>query len=139
GEHSAHYYFRDFFYADSGMLAALHVLSALAESDLQASDLAAMYTPNTSSGEINSTVTDVGHTLARIRAEFAADLHARSVSTQDHAALTLSHRDVTPRWFFNVRPSNSEPLYRLNVEAEDGYVMEKILDSVLAIIPQENT
>ena len=139
GEHSAHYYFRDFFYADSGMLAALHVLSALAESDLQASDLAAMYTPNTSSGEINSTVTDVGHTLARIRAEFAADLHARRVTIEDTDGLTFSHWDATPRWWFNVRPSNTEPLLRLNVEAEDGDVMEKIRDSVLAIIRQENS
>lgn len=139
GEHSAHYYFRDFFYADSGMLAALHVLSALVESNLEASDLAAMYTPNSASGEINSSVSDVGHTLARIRAEFAADLHAQRVRLDDTDGLTFSHWDATPRWWFNVRPSNTEPLLRLNVEAEDNDVMEKIRDSVLAIIRQEST
>src|SRR5699024_12674830 len=96
-------------------------------------------TPNTSRGEIESTVTDAVPTLARIRAECAADLHARRVTVEDTDGLTFSHWDATPRWWFNVRPSNTEPLLRLNVEAEDGDVMEKIRDSVLAIIRQENT
>lgn len=138
GEHSAHYYFRDFFYADSGMLAALHVLSALAESDLAASDLAEMYTPHSSSGEINSTVTDTDETLAAIRAAMAADLAVGKVTLDETDGLTFSHWEDLPRWWFNVRPSNTEPLLRLNVEAEDLDVMEKIRDSVLAIIREEN-
>lgn len=139
GEHSAHYYFRDFFYADSGMLAALHVLSVLAESDLSASDLAAMYTPYSLSGEINSTVADVDDTLARLRAAFAPDVDSGHTEVDDTDGLTFSHWEAPPRWWFNVRPSNTEPLLRLNVEAEDEDVMVKMRDSVLNIIRQEST
>ncbi len=139
GEHSAHYYFRDFFSADSGMLAALHVLSALGETDLNASDLAAMYTPNASSGEINAIVTDTDDVLARVLAAFASDIDSGHTLVDEMDGLTLSHWEATPRWWFNVRPSNTEPLLRLNVEAQDHDVMEKIRDSVLAIIRQENS
>lgn len=137
GEHSAHYYFRDFFYADSGMLAALHVLSALAETDVQASDLAAMYSPNFMSGEINSRVADVPGTLEGVLKEFEPDISSGHTSVDTTDGITLSHWQGTPRWWVNVRASNTEPLLRLNVEAEDEDVMEKIRDNVLRIISQE--
>lgn len=137
GEHSAHYYFRDFFYADSGMLAALHVLSALIESELSASDLAAMYTPNYTSGEINSSARDIRTTLERLRAEFDEEVRAGEVSIDDTDGLTVSHWRSAPRWWFNVRASNTEPLLRLNVEAEDEDIMEKIRDGVLDIIQEQ--
>lgn len=137
GEHSAHYYFRDFFYADSGMLAALHVLAALATSRLAASDISVMYNPNAASGEINSTVEDIGDTLDTIEQAFRTEADAGQVSVDSSDGLTISHWHRTPRWWFNVRPSNTEPLIRLNVEAEHEDVMEKVRDEVIRIIRKE--
>lgn len=138
GEHSAHYYFRDFFYADSGMLAALHVIGALVESGMAASDLSDMYTPHSASGELNFKVAGVEHTLERVVAAFAEDIESGHTRLDRTDGLTLSHWHATPRWWANIRPSNTEPLLRINVEAEDADVMEKIRDNVVRIISQEN-
>ncbi len=137
GEHSAHYYFRDFFYADSGMLAALHVIAALAETGMAASDLSEMYTPHAASGEINFRVPDTQAALAAILAQFQRDIDSGHTHVDNTDGLTLSHWDEVPRWWVNIRPSNTEPLLRLNVEAEDEDVMEKIRDNVSRIINQE--
>lgn len=139
GEHSAHYYFRDFFYADSGMLAALHLLGVLAETGMASSELSTMYTPHYASGEINSTLRDVDAAMDRLRAAFAPDIATGHTQVDELDGLTFSHWEELPRWHFNVRPSNTEPLLRLNVEAEDEDVMEKIRDNVLGIIRQETT
>lgn len=137
GEHSAHYYFRDFFYADSGMLAALHVLAALADSDLAASQITDMYSPHYMSGEINSRVGDVGKVLRKIRREFSQEIAANEVAMDETDGLTISHWHHQPKWWFNIRPSNTEPLLRLNVEAEDEDVMEKVRDEILRLIHHE--
>jgi phosphomannomutase len=124
GEHSGHFYFRDFYLADSGMLAALHVLGALGEQDRPLSELMAEFTRYAASGEINSRVDDVQAVIERV-AEAYAD------RPQDRLdGLTV---DVEDGWF-NVRPSNTEPLLRLNVEGASDDVMASIRDAVLAII-----
>ncbi|MEU6817328.1 phosphomannomutase/phosphoglucomutase [Streptomyces sp. NPDC046860] len=127
GEHSAHYYFKDFWNADTGMLAALHVLAALGTQPTPLSALTAEYDRYAGSGEINSTVTDQAGRLAALRAAYEP-LPDTALDTLD--GLTVS----TPAWWFNVRPSNTEPLLRLNAEAEDEAMMTKIRDEVLAII-----
>jgi phosphomannomutase len=127
GEHSGHFYFRDFWRADSGMLAALHTLAALAETDLPLSELLADYERYPVSGEINSEVADQAGTMDRIEAEYAA---REGVSTDRLDGLTVSH----PDWTFNVRPSNTEPLLRLNAEGKDEQTMARVRDDVLAMI-----
>ncbi|HEY3002370.1 MAG TPA: phosphomannomutase/phosphoglucomutase [Kribbellaceae bacterium] len=127
GEHSAHYYFRDFWRADTGMLAALHVLAALGEQDRPAGELFASYTKYAESGEINSTVDDQAAVVAKIESIYAG----REGITIDHLdGLTVDARV----WWFNVRASNTEPLLRLNVEAEDEATMESVRDEVLSLI-----
>ncbi|MGP3772529.1 phosphomannomutase/phosphoglucomutase [Streptomyces sp. SDT5-1] len=127
GEHSAHYYFRDFWNADTGMLAALHVLAALGGQPGPLSALVSSYDRYAASGEINSTVADQKDRLAAIKAAYA---HREGVTTDDLDGLTITSAD----WWFNVRPSNTEPLLRLNAEARDTPTMEKIRDEALAII-----
>jgi phosphomannomutase len=127
GEHSGHFYFRDFWRADSGMLAALHALAALAESDRPLSELLAGYQRYDSTGEINSTVGDQGAVLRTIEQEYAG---ADGVSIDHLDGLTVSH----PDWWFNVRPSNTEPLLRLNAEAADPEVLARVRDGVLSTI-----
>ncbi len=128
GEHSAHYYFRDFWFADTGMLAALHVLAALGEQEGPLSRLASAYERYAASGEVNSTVADVHAATERVRG-YAAD---RGATVDELDGLTVS--DAEGQWWFNVRPSNTEPLLRLNVEASDGAVMAQVRDDVLAIV-----
>jgi phosphomannomutase len=129
GEHSAHYYFRDFWGADTGMLAAMHVLAALGESDQPLSQLAAPYDPYAASGEINSRVEDAAAVTAAVREAWSA--RGGEVDTLD--GLTVSSpRGQAPRWWFNLRPSNTEPLLRLNVEGEDAATMASVRDEVLA-------
>ncbi|NUO46669.1 MAG: phosphomannomutase/phosphoglucomutase [Streptomyces sp.] len=127
GEHSAHYYFKDFWNADTGMLAALHVLAALGGQEGPLSGLVASYDRYTGSGEINSTVADQQDRLTAIRSAY-----------EGQEGVTLDHLDgltiTTADWWFNVRPSNTEPLLRLNAEARDEATMTKIRDEVLAII-----
>jgi phosphomannomutase len=129
GEHSGHFYFRDFWRADSGMLAALHALAALAstEEGTTLSSLLADYSPYAQSGEINSTVDDQQATMERIEQHYAG----RDDVAVDHLdGLTVEHAD----WWFNVRASNTEPLLRLNVEGADQATMEPVRDEVLELI-----
>jgi phosphomannomutase len=131
GEHSGHFYFRDFWRADSGMLAALHVLAALAESDRSLSELLADYERYAPSGEIN---TEVADQELRMRAIEAAYDGYADVSVDHLDGLTVAH----PDWWFNVRPSNTEPLLRLNAEGKDVATMEQVRDDVLRMIRSES-
>ena len=127
GEHSGHFYFRDFWRADSGMLAALHTLAALAQSDRPLSELLDDYRRYRLSGEINSGVADPAAALAAVESAYAGTPGA----TVDHLdGLTITTGD----WWFNVRPSNTEPLLRLNVEGSDDDTMARVRDEVLALI-----
>ena len=128
GEHSAHYYFRDFWRADSGMLAALHVLAALGESDGPLSALMADYERYAASGEINSTVADARGKIAEIKERYGA---RAGVTTDELDGLTVALPDGS---WFNLRPSNTEPLLRLNVEAADAETMAALRDEVLAAV-----
>ena len=134
GEHSAHYYFRDFWFADTGMLAALHVLRALGEGGTRLSEIAEIYTPYFASGEINSRVADVAAAQERVQQAFADDIEASTVEVEEFDGVTYSHWGSAPRWWFNLRSSNTEPLLRLNVEAQDEDIMVKIRDGVLALV-----
>jgi phosphomannomutase len=127
GEHSGHFYFRDFWFADSGMLAALHTLAALGSQDQPLSALLAEYSRYTASGEINSEVADQAAATEKVRAHFAG---RPGVSTDELDGLTVSG----PDWWLNLRPSNTEPLLRLNVEAPDAAAMSAIRDEVLGIV-----
>ncbi|GAA1920561.1 phosphomannomutase/phosphoglucomutase [Nocardioides marmoribigeumensis] len=127
GEHSGHFYFRDFWRADSGMLAALHVLAALAEQDGPLSALLADYSRYRASGEINSTVTDQAGVVARLEKGYAGQ---PGVEVDHLDGLTVTHDD----WWFNVRPSNTEPLLRLNAEGRDEATMTALRDEVLTTI-----
>jgi phosphomannomutase len=130
GEHSGHFYFRDFWRADSGMLAALHLLAALAEQQRPVSDLLADFSRFVASGEINSTVVDQQAATERVRAAFAGE----AGTTVDHLdGLTVTHAD----WWFNVRASNTEPLLRLNAEGADEQQMATLRDRVLTLIRNE--
>jgi phosphomannomutase len=134
GEHSAHYYFRDFFFADTGMLAAMHVMAALGGQGAPLSALAYAYQPYSASGEINSHLDDVAAARARVVAAYVTRQGAGPVVVDELDGLTVSHWESTPRWWFNLRASNTEPLLRLNVEAADQDVMEKVRDDVLALV-----
>lgn len=125
GEHSAHYYFRDFWGADTGMLAALHVLALAGRSGRPLSELVAAYSRYVGSGEINSRVADPAAALAQVEAAFAGR------GTMDRVdGLTVAG----PDWWINVRPSNTEPLLRLNVEAPTEAAMGALRDEALAVI-----
>jgi phosphomannomutase len=130
GEHSAHYYFRDFWFADTGMLAAMHVLAALGEQPGPLSELAAGDERYVASGEINSRVADVAAATARVEAAFAG---RAGVEVDRLDGLTVEHRDA-PMWWFNLRPSNTEPLLRLNAEGADEALMSEVRDEVLALV-----
>jgi phosphomannomutase len=129
GEHSGHFYFTDFWRADSGMLAAMHVLAALgaAPAGTTLSSLLAEFDRYVASGEINSVVDDAVAASTRVRRAFA---DRSGVTFDDLDGMTVSGAD----WWFNLRPSNTEPLLRLNVEAVDGGTMEAVRDEVLAIV-----
>ena len=127
GEHSAHYYFRDFWFADTGMLAAMHVLAALGEQSGTLADLTAEYNRYVASGEINSTVTDQAGRVEAIRERFAD----RALSVDELDGLTI---DLADGSWFNVRASNTEPLLRLNVEASTAAAMVGLRDEALAVI-----
>jgi phosphomannomutase len=127
GEHSGHFYFRDFWFADSGMLAALHVLAALGGQDAPLSQLLAGYSRYVASGEINSQVADQAGATAQVRAEFAG---RPGTSADDLDGLTITGDG----WWFNLRPSNTEPLLRLNAEAADEATMLRLRDEVLGMV-----
>jgi phosphomannomutase len=127
GEHSGHFYFRDFWFADSGMLAALHVLAALGGQDAPLSELLASYGRYVASGEINSAVTDQRAATEAVRQAFAG---RPGVTMEEMDGLTVASQD----WWFNVRPSGTEPLLRLNVEASDEPALAALRDEVLRIV-----
>ncbi|MPY54175.1 phosphomannomutase/phosphoglucomutase [Streptomyces acidicola] len=127
GEHSAHYYFADFWNADTGMLAALHVLATLGGQDGPLSGLVAQYDRYAGSGEINSTVDDQAGRIAALKAAYEG---REGVELDELDGLTVSTTD----WWFNVRPSNTEPLLRLNAEARDETTVAKVRDEALTII-----
>jgi phosphomannomutase len=127
GEHSAHYYFRDFWFADTGMLAAMHVLAALGEQSGTLAELVAQYSRYVASGEINSRVTDPAGKVAAIRESF----NPRATDVDDLDGLTVTLPDGT---WFNVRASNTEPLLRLNVEGPSEAAMAAARDEALQII-----
>jgi phosphomannomutase len=129
GEHSGHFYFRDFWRADSGMLAALHAISALGHTPAGTtlSSMLAPFDRYVSSGEINTEVADQAAVTAAIRAAYQSQ---DGVEVDDLDGLTFSAAD----WWFNVRPSNTEPLLRLNAEARDEATMARIRDDVLAMM-----
>jgi phosphomannomutase len=128
GEHSAHYYFRDFWRADTGMLAAMHVLAALGEQGRPLSDLTAAYSRYTASGEINSTVADAAARTAEVRRTFEEE---DGVTVDELDGLTVELADGA---WFNLRASNTEPLLRLNVEAPDPARMTELRDRVLGMV-----
>ena len=127
GEHSGHFYFSDFWRADSGMLSALHAIAALGETNKTLSELLAPYARYFASGEINSTVSDSKAIMAGIKASYGAK---PGVTTDELDGLTVDG----DTWWFNVRASNTEPLLRLNVEAKTQGQMEALRDEVLAVI-----
>ncbi len=133
GEHSGHFYFRDFWRADSGMLAALHTLAALGETaeGTTLSSLLEQYSRYVASGEINSTVTDPQAVIATIRATYG---DRPGVTLDELDGLTVAGSAEAGPWWFNVRPSNTEPLLRLNAEGATAALMASVRDEALAII-----
>ncbi len=133
GEHSGHFYFRDFWRADSGLLAALHTLAALGSQDRPLSELLTRFARYVASGELNSTVADPAGRTAAVAAAYA-----------DRPGVTLDHLDgltvdgpPAEGWWFNLRPSNTEPLLRLNVEAADAPTMRRVRDHVRTLVRGE--
>jgi phosphomannomutase len=124
GEHSGHFYFRDNWYADSGIIAALTVIELLSKEDKTISEILKPLDPYVRSGEINSEVADQAAVLREIENHFS-DAH---ISHLD--GLTVSYDD----WWFNVRGSNTQPLLRLNVEAANRELLKEKADEVLSII-----
>ena len=125
GEHSGHFYFANFWRADSGMLAALYALAELMATKKPLSELLAPYNRYFSSGEINSEVKDLPAAIARVSKAFQ---DKSEIDELDGLTFTAD------TWWFNLRASNTEPLLRLNVEADTQAEMKKIRDAVLAVI-----
>ncbi len=125
GEHSGHFYFAQFWRADSGMLAALHAIAALGTSDKTLSELLKPYARYISSGEINSKVQDPVQKVSQIKA-----IYADTYQSDELDGLTIT----SDTWWFNVRASNTEPLLRLNVEADSPAKMAEIRDELLKVI-----
>lgn len=128
GEHSAHYYFRDFWRADTGMLAAMHVLRALGNDTRPLSEITREYTRYAASGEVNSEVADAVGRMAAVREAFEG---RDGVTVDELDGLSVSLPDGS---WFNLRASNTEPLLRLNVEAPDDAGVAELRDRVLAIV-----
>jgi phosphomannomutase len=126
GEHSGHFYFKEFWMADSGALAALHAIAALGESSTTMSELLAPFNRYYSSGEINSKVADTQQATELVRKSYGSG----NVVIDELDGLTVNG----DTWWFNLRPSNTEPLLRLNVEAATQAQMESVRDAVLSVI-----
>lgn len=126
GEHSGHFYFKEFWRADSGALAALHAIAALGECDTTMSELLAPYNRYVVSGEINSRVADTKAATEGVEKSYSSD----QVTIDYLDGLTVNG----DTWWFNLRPSNTEPLLRLNVEASTQAQMETVRDGVLSLI-----
>lgn len=125
-EHSGHYYFRDNFRADSGLIAALVLLEAVAAADAPLSEVVAPYDRYAASGEINFRVEDAEATIERMAADVADD--AESTDREDGLTVVLADG------WFNLRASNTEPLLRLNAEGRDQAAMEAIRDRVANVV-----
>jgi phosphomannomutase len=134
GEHSAHYYFRDFWGADNGMLAAMHVLAEFGSQERPLSVFAKKYNPYFLSGEINSTVSDVAAAKARVVEAFA---DRATFDEFDGITAQGKPAEAGQWWWFNVRASNTEPLLRLNVEASNEDAMTQIRNEVRDLIQQK--
>lgn len=129
GEHSAHYYFRDFYGADNGMLAALHLLAEFGSQAKPLSEFAKSFDPYFSSGEINSTVSSAAEKIELVAKEFATE------DIEHFDGMTVSSHAKTPIWWwFNLRSSNTEPLLRLNVESNDEATCHELTKRVLGLI-----
>ncbi len=126
GEHSGHYYFRDNYRADSGLLAALYVLETMSVENAPLSKLLAPLKRYDASGEINTPVSDQQAVIEKIASVFGDG----SIDRLD--GLTVNYDD----WWFNVRPSNTEPLLRLNVEANDGALLEEKTDELTKLMKE---
>ena len=137
GEHSGHFYFRDFWRADSGMLAALHAIAALGETPqgTTLSELLRSYDRYPMSGEINTEVADQQAAIERIRRAYQDRDDLGEITIEDFDGMTVAGVD----WWFNVRPSNTEPLLRLNVETKQAATMERIRDDVLQLMRMEDS
>lgn len=135
GEHSGHFYFRDFWRADSGMLAALHCIAALGETPAGTtfSSLMQPYDRYSASGEINTEVADQKAVVAHIKSVFSQRDDLGTIEFDDLDGLSVDGDS----WWFNVRASNTEPLLRLNVEAKDPIVMQTLRDQVLNLMRAE--
>ena len=127
GEHSGHFYFRDFWFADSGMLAALHMLAALSHDSRPLSVMLQDFSRYAASGEINSEVADQAAATAKVKNIYS---ERPGVTLDELDGLTIMGDD----WWFNIRPSNTEPLLRLNVEAATPGQMAAIRDEVLGLV-----
>ena len=125
GEHSGHFYFADFWRADSGMLAALYALAELMDSPKSLSEILESFDRYFSSGEINTQVKDAGKSINLVRKKYEKE---NEIDELD--GLTVSSQ----KWWFNLRPSNTEPLLRLNVEADSPKLMAEIRNTVLSLI-----
>ena len=125
GEHSGHFYFADFWRADSGMLAALYALAELMDSPKSLSEILESFDRYFSSGEINTQVKDASKSIKLVRKKYEKE---NEIDELD--GLTVSSQ----KWWFNLRPSNTEPLLRLNVEADSPKLMAEIRDTVLSLI-----
>jgi phosphomannomutase len=129
GEHSGHYYYRDNYCADSGIITAMIVLELLSRAGGTMSELVAPFNRYADSGEINTTVADPGATVTRVAERLTAD------------GVTVDHLDGLSAdygsWWFNLRPSNTEPLLRLNVEAPDEVSLAEHVSEVRAMIKED--
>jgi len=125
GEHSGHFYFADFWRADSGMLAALYALAELMDTNKSLSEILDSFDRYFSSGEINTQVKDASKSIKLIRKKYEKD---NAIDELDGLTVT------SEKWWFNLRPSNTEPLLRLNVEANSPKLMAEIRDTVLSLI-----
>jgi phosphomannomutase len=125
GEHSGHFYFRDFWFADSGMLAALFAIAELSNSDKKFSELIASCARYPQSGEINSKVPDVTAAIDRVKRAFGP---GNELDELDGITIT------SQTWWLNVRASNTEPLVRLNVEADSEEILQQQVAAALAVI-----
>jgi phosphomannomutase len=128
GEHSGHYYYRDNYRADSGIITAFIVLELMSTSDLPLSELTRPFKRYADSGEINTQVRDPKRTVERARAK----LEAEGVAVDQLDGLTADYGT----WWFNLRPSNTEPLLRLNVEAKDEESLRQHVNEVLALLKE---
>jgi len=131
GEHSGHFYFADFWKADSGALASLYALAELSRTDKTLSEVLAPYNRYWASGEINRTVDSPKEQIEKIRSHYQALIaHGEAFQLDDLDGLTVTSEE----YWFNLRPSNTEPLLRLNVEAKNEALMQQVRDEVIGLL-----